>query len=369
MKICILANPDSVHTRRWVTSLCSKKIDIVLISLNKNNSSFYDGLENFSFYSLGYNNKLNSQDSKFKKLKYLFSVWKIKKIISREKPDILHAHYASSYGLVGALCSFHPYIISVWGSDIFDFPRSSALAKWLIKYSLSKADKILSTSHAMAEETKKYCNKIIEVTPFGVDLKMFYKNRNRTLFGTNDIVIGTIKTLEKVYGIEYLIEAFAKVSEKLSRQNLKLLIVGSGSCETEYKNLVKKLGIEDKVLFSGFVEHTFITEYYNNIDIFVVPSLSESFGVSVLEASACELPVIVTDTGGLPEVVDKNVTGLVVPVKNAWEIAKVIELLIFDEKLRAEMGEKGRKRVTELFDWKKNVQLMIKIYNDLISKK
>jgi len=369
MKIMILANADSIHTRKWVISLCERGVDIVLFSLNRINTEFYGGLKGFKGYSFGRSGDLSKIDNKTKKLSYLTAVSTIKKIISKEKPDILHAHYASSYGLLGALCKFHPYVISVWGSDVFDFPRSSALAKRILKYSLSKADRVLSTSHAMAEETKKYCKKSVIVTPFGIDSDIFFKKKTKTLFHENDVVVGTIKTLEKVYGIEYLIAAFAQVSEKLTDLSLKLLIVGSGSCEHELKNRVCELGIEDRVLFTGQVDHSLIPEYYNNIDIFVVSSLRESFGVAVLEASACEVPVIVTETGGLPEVVEKNVTGFVVPVMNSEEIARVIETLALDEKLRTEMGVKGRKRVEEFYNWNNNVQLMITIYDDIISKK
>ncbi len=365
----ILANAESIHTKKWVVSLSEKGIDIVLFSLHAFNTSSYSDLHNFSYYNLEYNNSLNKQEAKFKKIYYLKAVSKIKNIISIEKPDILHAHYASSYGLLGALCKFHPYIISVWGSDIYEFPRSSIIAKTLVKYSLSKADLVLSTSNVMAKETRKYCKKQIEVTPFGIDLSVFYNHPHQNLFEENSIVIGTIKTLEKIYGLEYLIDAFAIVAKKLPEHKTKLLIVGSGSCEIELKDRVKKWGIQDRVLFTGFIDHSLLPKYYNNIHIFVVSSLNESFGVSVLEASACEIPVIVTNTGGLPEIVENNITGLVVPVQNADEIAKAIEKLLLNEKLRVAIGKNGRKRVETFYNWVNNVLLMIQIYNELISKK
>jgi glycosyltransferase involved in cell wall biosynthesis len=364
MKIAILANPDSIHTRRWITSLCESNIKIVLISLHHFNLAFYNDLPNFKSYSIGFNSNLNFVDNKLQKLKYITSVKKIKKIISFEKPDILHSYYASSFGLIGALCNFHPYMISVWGSDIFDFPNSSFIAKKILKFNLSKADNIMATSKALAEETKKYSLKNIKVIPFGIDTNTFFKNRERTLFNDGDIVIGSIKTLEKVYGIDYLIKTFAKVKEKNKNKSLKLLLVGSGSCENEYKTLVDNLGIKNDVLFAGYIDHSKIMKYYNNLDIFVVSSIRESFGVSVLEASACELPVVVTDTGGLPEVVIESETGFIVEKQNVDALTNAIEKLIADKELRQMMGNNGRKFVTQFYEWDKNVQMIIDNYKN-----
>lgn len=369
MKIVILANPDSVHTRRWVTALCKAGVNIVLVGFQDFDTAYYKDLPAFKKYSLGFDAKLNAVDDKLSKLKYFTAVKKIKRILAEEKPDILHSYYASSYGLLGALCNYHPYVISVWGSDIFDFPKSSFIAKWIIKYNLRKADFVLSTSHAMAEETRKYCTKQIKVIPFGVDTEVFYKKLSKPIFDEKDIVIGSIKTLEKVYGIEYLIRAFALVCKKDFGTPLKLLLVGSGSCETEYKELTKELGIEKNVMFAGYVSHAEIVDYYNNIDIFVVSSLSESFGVSVLEASACEVPVIASNVGGLPEVVADKQTGFLVPKQNPEVIAGALEKLISDKALRQAFGSNGRKMVEEKYMWQRNVDEMVSTYNEIIKNK
>lgn len=367
MKVMILANPESIHTIRWVTSLCEKGIEIVLFCMQGYDDSYYSGLPNFKSYSLKNKNSFNAADSNLIKLWYITSISKIKKIIRIEKPDILHSHYASSYGLLGALSGFHPFIISVWGSDIYDFPNSSFLAKRLIKYNLSKADMVLSTSHDMARETKKYYQGEILVTPFGVDTVKFIKSERGSNFDANDIVVGTIKSLEKVYGIEYLIEAFCKVVEQNPLRSLKLFIVGSGNCANQYKLLVGKYKIEDKVIFTGHIDHSKIVKSYNQIDIFVVPSLRESFGVSALEASACELPVIVSDTGGLPEVVEDDVTGLLVPPKNAFAIAEAIQKLINEPERIINMGKNGRKMVETKYNWIVSVEKMISVYRNVLN--
>ena len=102
------------------------------------------------------------------------------------------------------------------------------------------------------------------------------------------------------------------------------------------------------------------------IDIAVYPSVSESFGVSVLEASACEKPVIVSDAGGLPEVVENEVTGLIFPSKDVKKLFSKLELLLFDVKLREKLGKSGRERVIKHFNWEDNLEQMVNSYNEIL---
>ena len=231
---------------------------------------------------------------------------------------------------------------------------------------MSAADKILSTSYIMAEEIKQFTKKQIEVTPFGVDLNIFHPSvRKEILFGKNDIVVGTVKSLEDKYGIEFLIKAFNLVKDRYPELPLKLLIVGKGTKESALKKLVVELGIVNVTKFTGFVDYNEIHEYHNMIDIavFVSTEDSESFGVSVLESSACAKPVIVSDAGGLPEVVEQDVTGLIVGKKNIAQTADAIEELLLNKDLRLRLGENGRERVREKYNLEDNISQMVGIYN------
>src|SRR5690606_14490213 len=116
-------------------------------------------------------------ENQLSKLNYLKAYRQVKRIIREFKPDILHAHYASSYGLIGALSSFHPFVLSVWGADIYNFPHISPLHNAIIRYNIRKADMILSTSKIMKTETMKYTPKEIVVTPFGIDIEKFYPKK------------------------------------------------------------------------------------------------------------------------------------------------------------------------------------------------
>ncbi len=344
-------------------------IKIFVFSLSEVEHDPFESLDNIELYSYGFSDKFTkSSEGRLAKIQYLKVLPTLRRKIKEFAPDVVHAHYISGYGTLGALCGFHPLVVSVWGSDIFDFPQKSLFHRKLIEYNLRKADKILSTSKVMAKETQKYTEKDIEITPFGIDMEQFKPMEVDSLFDEDDIVIGTVKTLEEKYGIEYLIKAFKLVSDKYDNIPIKLLIVGGGSLEAELKQLAKDLGIEDKTIFTGAVPFKDIPKYHNMLSVSVSVSVSnsESFGVAIIEASSCAKPVVVSDVGGLPEVVEDGTTGFVVPPRDEKETAKAIEKLILNKELRVKMGNNGRDRVRKLYNWDDNIEQMIDIYKEAI---
>ncbi|MBN1637441.1 MAG: glycosyltransferase [Ignavibacteriales bacterium] len=370
-KILLLSDCNSSHTIKWVTELSKYFKKITLFSFFRPNHNNFTNIRNLELIVC--NTKISGNKllrNSLSKIKYLKHLRKLKKVIKNFQPDILHAHFASSYGLLAALTNFHPLIISVWGYDIYEFPTKSFVNNFIIKHNLQKADIILSTSNVMKIEIQKYTNKDILVTPFGIDIENFKKKEVKSIFKKNEIVIGTVKLLKPKYGIDFLLRVFKILKDKYSTLPLKLLIVGFGEQEKELKDLAKKLNISNDTIFTGYIENHIVVDYYNMLNIFVALSISdsESFGVSILEASACELPVVVSDVGGLPEVVKDNITGFVVPRKNEEAAVSALERLIIDENLRDKMGSAGRKLVFDNYDWQICVQIMLNIYCNKIKK-
>lgn len=362
MKIIFLGEAGSIHTIRWVNSLSEKGIEVILVSLKGN----FDNVEKIS-------KKVKVIYLPFgTKLGYYLNVFALKKIISKKKPDLINAHYASGYGTLGRLSGFNKKLLNVWGSDVYDFPNESKLKKRIIEKNLKNYTAIASTSYCMAEETKKYLenkSKEIFITPFGVDTEKF-KNLNIEK-KENEITIGIVKTLTEKYGIEYLIKAIKELENILDIENYKkirLLIYGKGELKNKLEDLTKELQIEDKVIFKGYISNEDVPKALNEMDIFVVPSIldSESFGVAAVEAMACEVPVIVSDVDGLKEVVVNNETGFVIPKKSPKEIANKIKILIENNDIVKKFKKNARDRVLKLYDWNKNVENMIKIYKELL---
>ena len=250
MRVLILADSDSPHTLRWVKSLLKHQIEIGIFSIHTPNLKLYSDSPDIYISSLNASRELQTKkETNLGKLIYFKAVYKVKKLIKSFNPDIIHSHYASSYGLIGALSGFHPYIVSVWGSDIYSFPHYSALYKKILKYSLGKADKVLATSKVLMEETKKYYSNEIILTPFGIDTNKFSPDKTAGTLTNDSLVIGTVKTLEENYGIEYLIKAFHILKTKYPDKSLKLLIVGKGTQREKLEKLVQEFGIENEGSF------------------------------------------------------------------------------------------------------------------------
>jgi len=357
MKILLLGDISSSHIQNWANSLDDSGEEVGIFSFSSSDDIL---TYNSSVKILNNGKGLSESKGPFSKLKYLKLLPSLKGAINIFNPDILHAHYASSYGLLGALSGFHPYCISVWGSDVYEFPNTGAIAKEILKSNFKKADKIFSTSFAMLKEIEKYTNKEIEEIPFGVDINRFKKPEKD--LDKKDIVIGTIKDLEEVYGIEVLLKAFEILAKRNPLLPLKLLIVGKGSLEAELKKLSVTLGISDKVEFPGYISPDHVADYHNMIDIFMCLSHAESFGVSVVEAMACSTPVVVSNVGGLPEVVIDKKTGIVVEPDDPDSAASAIEWLLNNVEEAEKIGQNGRLHVVEKYDADVCVQKMIDNY-------
>lgn len=360
MKICYLSDINSAHTKKWLNYFTKKGYEIHVISLGE---GVYEGV---TVHSLDISDKLMKDTKDKSKLEYLKKIKRVKELVDEIKPDILHAHYATSYGLLGALTNFHPYIISVWGSDVYDFPIKSVLHKSMLKHNLKKADYILSTSKVMKTETEKYTNKDIMVTPFGVDINKFCPNKVKT----DGIVIGTIKTLEEKYGIEHLVRAFKIVKDRNSDKKLELRIGGKGSQEEFLKNLCKELQIEDDVKFLGFINAKDVAHEFQGFDIAAFPSTldSESFGVAAAEAEACGVPVVVSNVGGLMESTSVNVTSLVAEKGSVEDLADKLDILVKDEALREKMGAAARQFIIDNYNIEDNFSAVDDLYKSIVSK-
>ena len=365
MKVLLLSDTYSEHTEKWALGLANKGIKVGLFSFNKASYEWYDH-PNITLY-FEPEQKINAE-STLTKLSYFKYVSVLKKIIKHFEPDILHAHYATSYGIVGALAGFHPFILSVWGSDVYDFPQRSKVHRRLFQYNLRKADRILSTSQIMREEVLKYTKKEVFVTPFGVDTSVF--KAEQAIGKDNDkIYIGTIKPIEDKYGISHIIQAAKILVVEKGITNLQFLLIGPSNEAAKYEAQINDAGLLPYVTLTGRVPFNEITRYHNLLDVFLNVSIddSESFGVAAVEAMACEKPVIISDVGGLMEVAGHGAFAKVVPRANAQALADTIIDLLSNRDEAREMALAARNHVLRNYDWSHNLELMIGHYKAILN--
>jgi glycogen synthase len=166
-------------------------------------------------------------------------------------------------------------------------------------------------------------------------------------------------------GIHILINAVPKILEKV---NAKFIIVGSGYMKEQLLNIVHSMGLEHKVLFEGFVDEPTLIKLQKCADVSVVPSLFEPFGIVALEAMAAKSPVVVSDTGGLSEIVDHDVTGVKVYPNNPDSLAWGISKVLIDDNYRKRIRENAYKIIQEKYDWEKIAQQTRRLYEGVLGE-
>jgi L-malate glycosyltransferase len=356
-RILILGDINSPHLQKWICGLAGDNFNVGVFSLNKCSSLstipasvnvLYEG----NFF----------QREVFSKALYLFLWPRLLFTIFKFKPDIIHAHYASSYGLLGALTFFKPFFVSAWGSDVMDFPKKNRLNRFLLKFVFWRANKLFASSTVLQSEVSVYIRKSCAIIPFGVNLSQFY---NSPIHNKAHFTFGCIKHLEKIYNIDKVIQAFSQLVKKYPDASLRLLVVGKGSEQHYLEELVSRLGIGAQVVMTGQIPHAAIPDYLNSCDVLVNVSENESFGVSIAEALACQIPVIVSNIAGFKDLVPDENFGLIARTNQTEDIARCMETYYLDSDLRKAHAAAGYKSVVQQFNWRENLLQMERFYYDL----
>lgn len=364
MNLLVLAPANNVHTLRWCNAFDKMGHKVYLASQHKKLNGYS---ENIEFIDLPVKNIFG----------YYLNSYTLKNKVKYLNIDVVNVHYASGYGTLGRLLGFNKLVVTTWGSDILIYPKKNFLNKNILIKNLKKAEKITAASYMLAQETKMYTKKNIEIVPFGVEVKYFenyFRNLKKKIINNENIYIGTVKSLEDIYGIDVLIKAFHFLindllkNEKEISAKIFLKIVGDGSLERKYKDLAKKLCIDNKIIFKPKVQHTDVRLELDSLDIFVALSRSESFGVSVVEAGINKLPIVVTDVGGFKELIKNNYNGLLVPSEDHKSAARALLSFLLNPDLANELGENAYVGFSEKFNWDNNVKNMLDIFSSVNEK-
>jgi glycosyltransferase involved in cell wall biosynthesis len=310
MKICYLAGANSIHSYRWIKYFSDKGNDIYWFSLTPltvgEKTKDIDLTEITEFPA--------------KVLSMATLVYKVRKFIKNRKPDILHAHYAGTYGLAGAMTQFHPFIVTAWGSDVLLAGRD-IIKKPLVRFTLNSADVITCDAEHMRNTMMKLGvdDRRIKIIYFGTDTNKFHSGEPcrslRKKLGIFDSpMIISLRSLESVYDVETLIKAIALVKREVP--GAKCVIGGKGSQEEYLKTLAKSNGVAESTLFVGQISNDELPIYLRSSDIYVSTSLSDAgLSASTAEAMASGLPVVITDFGENSTWVKDGESGFIFPVE------------------------------------------------------
>ncbi|MCP6718831.1 MAG: glycosyltransferase family 4 protein [Patescibacteria group bacterium] len=278
-------------------------------------------------------------------------------LIKKEKINICHCQgFLSSFlGYLLFNLTKTPYVVTVQRLE-----KNSFLRKLVYR----NAKTCIAASSAIKDYFIEIGSKDIVVIPNGIDLRRFSnldRKENRAKLGLdNKFTIMTIARLEKVKGIRYLIQSLP-----LLDINYQLLIVGDGSERESLENMVKKLGLDNKVEFLGQIQNEKIPDYLIVADCSILPSLKEGFGIVILEAIASKVPVVATRVGGILDIIEDEKTGLLVESKNPDQIAKAIYRIYSQPELARDLVANASLNLVK-YDWQNITGEVHKIYKRLI---
>jgi L-malate glycosyltransferase len=298
---------------------------------------------------------------------------KMAEVAKREKLDLLHVHYAVPHAVCAVLAKQMlndniKIVTTLHGTDITVLGYDPSLSE-MIKFGIDKSDVVTAVSHQLKEDTEqvlKIQKEIIPVHNF-VDERVYYRRKNnaelKKTYGIqeDEKVIVHISNFRPVKRIQDVIKAFSMIRKEMPS---KLLLIGNGPELTVACELVRELNIEEDVLFLGKQEN--VGELFSICDLKLLLSEKESFGLVLLEAMACGVPVIGTRIGGIPEVIVDNETGFMVEVGDTESVAEKAVSLLSDIEKHSRFRQNSVQHVREHFLSEKIVSIYEEIYNSLV---
>jgi L-malate glycosyltransferase len=354
MRLLFLADAKSYHTQRWVDYFVNSGHQCFLITLDR---GLETKAEEFYIPSRILPNFL----------KYPLSLRRVKEVASRIKPDLINAHFIPSYGLIGARLKFHPLVISTWGSDVLISPQKSRLHKLRAEYILKKADLVTTDAYFTAEaiaELGVSLGKVL-VSPMGIE---------RVLLGSIEkiekpyLTIFSNRKLEPLYDVATFIKAIPLVLTH-TKADVKFVILGEGSQKNRLIQLTKHLGLDNRVEFGGVVSREKLLQYYQDSDIYISTSKSDSTSVSLLEAMSFGSIPVVTDIPGNREWIEDSVNGFIFPTSDYKILAeRIIHLIRSSSNYYAGIREKNLSIIQKRAVWENNMQVIEESFCRLVNR-
>ncbi len=311
---------------------------------------------------------LNYQ-SKSELIKYSFKAYKFgKKLIKENKYDLTHSFFAVPCGVISHRLKKKygiPYIVSLRGSDVPGyserFQKLYTVLTPIIHRVWHQAKFVVTNSKGLTELAQKSDSqqKFLEIFN-GIDTNFYQPNNRSGEDRKKEFRILLASRLTKRKGFNYAIEAFAELTKEYPQITMQIA-GGEGNAMVELKEQVNKLGLKDKIKFSGLYFKEDSPGIYNWADVFVMPSLNEGMSNNLLEALASGLPVLMTPTGGAEELVLDGQNGYLIKMKDTESIMEKLKILIDSSQKCDKFGQKSRELAEEM-SWQGVADEYVKLY-------
>ena len=292
----------------------------------------------------------------------LFGLLSTLRLVRREKPDMVHVQWPFPHGIWGVAAKWlsgSPMVCTFHGAEILLAERLGPV-RVILRSILSRADAVTCNSSFTAGRVARLTGKPITVLPYGATIDP--RDRMRPVGAPGPARLLFVGRLIPRKGLRYLVEAMSELGDAT------LDVVGDGPEGEACMALARARGVSDRITFHGFVDNATLERLYASADAFVLPSIvddrgdTEGLGVVLIEAMAFRTPVVASAVGGIVDVVENEVSGLLVPEKSAQALAAAISRLLADPGLARALGDAGQRRGSEYFDWSRITDELESVY-------
>jgi N-acetyl-alpha-D-glucosaminyl L-malate synthase BshA len=314
----------------------------------------------------------------FREPQYLLALAnKIVQVSREERLDIIHAHYAVPHATAGYLAreilgaanggKVPRVITTLHGTDI-TLVGSDRSYKEIVGFSIAQSDGVTAVSESLKSDTYRELGRShdIRVIPNFIDAADARRSDRGDLRASfapgGEKLIIHVSNFRPVKRVTAVVEIFRKIHAQVPS---RLLMVGDGPDLAEAAERARTAGLGDAVRFLGDQEQ--VVPLLSASDLFLMPSAQESFGLAALEAMACEVPVVASRVGGVPELVEHGVTGILCPADDLGAMADAAVRLLTDEALHARMAKASRKRAVDHFTDARVVPMYERYYDEVLT--
>lgn len=285
----------------------------------------------------------------------------------RKKVTVLHIHWPFPHGIWSLLPQrlLGIKVLAMSHGAELALARKSDGIRRVLAWLINQADSSCVNSSHTANEVRAVSGRESVITPYGATVQA--KEKEATTPNEVPTLLFCGRLIQRK-GIDVLLRALPAV---LAEKKVRLVITGEGDRKAEWQALAANLGLEESVRFAGFVSDEELAELYQTSDLYVHPAIfddkgdTEGLGVVLIEALAHKLPVVASGVGGIVDVIQDEVTGLLVPEKDEAALSTAILRVLNDDELAQSLGEGGLQHVANFFDWDRITQQMLSLYEEL----
>jgi glycosyltransferase involved in cell wall biosynthesis len=348
VRLCYVANPNSIHVQRWVRYFADRGHEIHLINARSAPASPVPGV---TLHQV--------RPFPLPRMRNLALGYAIRRLVRQIKPDLLHAHQVSPDGWLAAIAGFHPLLITAWGSDLLLGPHVGRRFRLLIRWALRQADYVTCVSENLAQAAQALGADParLEVAPWGIDTEVFCPAegsmdfRTRLGLGPGPVVL-SVRAIRPVYNPLDIAQAVPHVLEHVpGAQFVVRTYTYDPDLLARFQTIIEEHNVAGSVCYVGDLpDDEAIADLYRIADIAVSVPSSDGAPLSVLEAMACGAVPVLSELASLREWVQDRRQGLFVPVGDVEGISAAIVRLLTDEPLRRELRANGLLMVRDRAD-------------------